>query len=86
MMFVDCLLKPVTLSMSVKVVLFSKQMLRFCCVGGFLLDSFAMVPTGCVNFCGDQFYQNAISRYWFCVHVFVKNYELSLICFVCRFS
>ena len=32
------------LSMSVMAVLVPKQMLLFCCVGGFLLNSFAMVP------------------------------------------
>ena len=42
--FVNCLLKAFALSMSVMAVLVSKQILLFCCVGGFLLDCFAMVP------------------------------------------
>ena len=41
--FVNCLLKAFALSMSVMAVLIPKRMLLFCCVGGFLLDSFAMV-------------------------------------------
>ena len=42
--FVNCVLKAFALSPSVMAVLVSKWMLLFCCVGGFLLDSFAMVP------------------------------------------
>ena len=44
MTFVNCLLKTFALSMSVMAVLLSKQMLLFCCIGCFLLDSFAMLP------------------------------------------
>ena len=36
-------------------VLVPKRMLLFYCVGGFLLDSFAMVPTGSEDFVCDQF-------------------------------
>ena len=43
-MLVNCLLKAFALSMSVMAVLVPKQMLLFCCVVFFLLDSFAMVP------------------------------------------
>ena len=42
--FVNCLLKAFALSLSVMAVLVLKRMLLFCCVGGFLLDSFAIVP------------------------------------------
>ena len=42
--FVNCLLKAFALSLSVMAVLVPKRMLLFCCVGGFLLDSFVMVP------------------------------------------
>ena len=43
-MFVIFLLKAFALPMFLMAVLVSKRMLLFCCVGGFLLDSFAIVP------------------------------------------
>ena len=66
---VNCLLKAFALSMSVVVILVQKQMLLFCCVGGFLLV---------INFC-----QDVVSRcmfdvhvlYWF-VYVIVKSNDL----------
>ena len=42
--FAKCLLNAFALSMSEMALLVPKQILLFCCVGGFLLDSFAMVP------------------------------------------
>ena len=44
MTFVNCLLKAVAFSLSVMAVLDPKRMLLLSCVGGFLLDSFALVP------------------------------------------
>ena len=41
--FVKCLLKVFDLSMTVMAVLVSRRMILFCCVGDFMLDSFAMV-------------------------------------------
>ena len=49
------LLNAFALSMSVMAVLVPKQMLLFCYVGFFLLDSFAMLPTGSVDWVSDQF-------------------------------
>ena len=40
---VDCLLEAFPLSVSVVAVLIWKQKLLFCCVGGFLLNSFTVV-------------------------------------------
>ena len=84
--FVNCLPKAIALSMSVMAVLVANQMLLFCCVGGFLLNSFAMVPTRSVDcvcvylflFCFVFF---IVCVYLFCIHVFV-----GLNCFVCRYG
>ena len=43
-MIVNCLLNFFALSMLVMAVLVPKRMLLFCCVGSFLLNSFAMAP------------------------------------------
>ena len=69
--FMNCLSKAFALSMSMMAALVPKQMLLFYCLSSFLLDSFAMVPTGCLDCVCDQFCQNVISRCLFCVHVFV---------------
>ena len=68
--FVNCLLNGFALSMSVMVVLVVKQMFLFCCVGGFLLNSFAMVLHSVDCVC-DEFCQDVVSKCLFGVHIFV---------------
>ena len=51
-------------------VLVLKQMILFCCVSGFLLNSFATIPTGSVNCVSDKFCHDVVSRCLFCVYMF----------------
>ena len=68
----NCLLKAFDLSMSVMAVLVPKQMLLFCFVGCFLLDSFAMVPHKELDCVCDQFCQDVASKCLFfsCICLF----------------
>ena len=71
-MFVNYLLNAFALSISVMGVLVLIQMLLFCCVGCFLLDNFAMVPTESVDCICHQFYPDLFpSVYFVFVYLFV---------------
>ena len=77
--FVNCILKAFTLSMSVMAVVVPKRMLLICCVGGFLLDCFAMVHhrrCGCVfviNFVEILFSDLCFVFVYLFIYVIVKS-------------
>ena len=80
--FINYLLKAFSLSMSTLAVLVLKQIFQFCCVGDFLLNSFAMMPHRVyglrfvINFEKMLFPGVCFVFMYFFVYVVVKNNDL----------